>query len=171
MLENLLGQLLHLRRHSILRATELFQMQIDGNFVLQKDVVQIKQIMEGHENGGVHETVPCQECLEVHVLLVGPKVVLKFYHVEILLRMPSFIVEIFQIHFREHISTVVFCSFERFVVKDGDNFGLSFGLIGQGLPQFLVFVLPEEHPVEGVGKAWIIEITSHSFESFFEKRM
>ena len=103
--------------------------------------------------------------------MVGPEVVLKFYHVEILLRVPSFIVEIFQIHFREQIATIVFCSFERLVIKDGDNFLLSFGLISQSLPQFLVFVLPEEHPVEGVGKTWVVKISGHNFESFFKKRM
>ena len=125
-------------------------MQIDSNFVLQKDVVQIKQVVEGHESGGIHKTVPRQERLEIHVLLVTPEVVLKFDHVEILLRVPSLIVEIFQVHFREHISAIVFRRFERLIIEDGDNFWLSFGLVSQRLPQFLVFVLSEEHPVEGV---------------------
>ena len=93
-------------------------MVVDGNFVFSKHIVQLEQVVVGHEMHWEHQAMACQERLKVFVFGVRVVVVLQFDCVPVLLCVPEAIMEVAQVPLREVMLHEELADFEWPVIND-----------------------------------------------------
>ena len=143
-------------------------MIIYGDFLLEEYVVKVEHVRYGRERHWVHVAVPGQERLELHVLLVRLKVVVKFAYVEVLLGIVELVHVVVQIPFWEALLQPKLTCFERPVVDKGQHFSLGSSVINYFLPHNFISRLCEKQVVDSIEHRWIVKSISNNLETFFE---
>jgi hypothetical protein len=71
--------------------SELLKVEVNCNFLVVKYMMEDKEVVNGHVRGRVDQAVNLKELLEVFVILFVLEFIFKFNNIEILLRVPEFI--------------------------------------------------------------------------------
>jgi hypothetical protein len=71
--------------------SELLKVEVNCNFLVVKYMMEDKEVVNGHVRGRVDQAVNLKELLEVFIILFVLEFIFKFNNIEILLRVPEFI--------------------------------------------------------------------------------
>ena len=79
-------------------------MIVDGNFLVVENVVQVKEVLDGHEDARVDHAVSRQERLELSICQVRVIQMILSNDREVLLRVIELVHVVFQVPLREALS-------------------------------------------------------------------
>ena len=165
-LHNLLRQPLHLGNLAVwLRV--LLKVEHNGNFLRVEHIMEVEQIVDGHEGSRVHVAVAGQEAPESHVLLLLMVLVLEFDCVEVLFSVEKLILvlaqeraEVTLVHvpLLKMLFKVEVAGFEWFVVNQRQHVRILTCGLNYLSPDLLICVVSEHQVVDEVVKARVVKL-------------
>ena len=131
-------------------------MIVDCNFVVEKHIVQIEQILNGAEQAWVHVAMTIKECLESHVFSVLKEVFLQFGHIIVAFCIIELIDVFMEVPVRKILPEPKLAHLKWLVVDQRQNIFLIKGVVDDFSPDNFVGVLTEEQVINHVEHRWVV---------------
>lgn len=127
-------------------------MVVDRDLLVIENVMQVEQVVQGHEDGGIDETLLVEEGLHGLVLEILMVMIIELHLVEITLSVEELVDVLSNLHLREVMLQIEFGELKRLVVDDRHDLLLVEGVLNDLVPHLLIRVVREHQVVDQVAQ-------------------